>query len=300
MKPFGIVPGSFPSVALAATVLAAATVLDETEAFALRRHHHPGVSRPSIGSEAPAPPNPVLCARPRSKWDDLVDEDDDDDAATGSDSSSSRSNGNNNNNIPIAPDMTYVERNVRRSHENFLSIRDIGGKEVCNDVYAKNPKGTDEVVWYVGKTAKVSDVSLGDCIARQWNLIETHATNLRPIELYPHRGTLELWTAPGDTELDVAYNRPELVMTKMEKREVGPKDLKNNKIGFQGEVYQEGEEGFRSWRKPDGTPARPEINPGGETRPPTEEELEKLQADMQRQNIGVGDIYKEQQKQQGD
>ena len=39
---------------------------------------------------------------------------------------------------------------------------------------------------------------------------------------------------------------------------------------------KEGEEGFRSWRKEDGSPARPEINPGGETRPPTEEEMKTL------------------------
>lgn len=229
-----------------------------------------------------------LFARAKSKWDLLEDDDEEDTFGNTFESK-----------IPVANDMTYVERNVKRSHENFLSIRNIGGKDLCNDVYAKSPQPNNEEVWYVGKVAKVSDVSLEDCIARQWNIIETHATNLRPIELYPHRGTLELWTAPGDTELDVAYNRPELIMTKMEHYEVTPTQLKNNMIGFQGEVYQEGEEGFRSWRKEDGSPARPEINPGGETRPPTEEEMEQVRLEMERQNISVEDIYKYQQMKDG-
>jgi len=232
----------------------------------------------------------LLRARAASKWDSLVDEDDDDEdnmidgtpSATESD-------------IPVSPDMTYIERNVRRCHTNFMNLRDISGKEVCNDIYAKSPARKEEM-WYVGKVAKISDVSLEDCIARQWNIIEMHATNLRPIELYPHRGRLELWSAPGDTELEVAYNRPELIMTQMKHYELTSKDLKNNVIGFQGEVYQEGEEGFRSWRNEDGSPARPEIAPGGETRPPTEEEMAQLQKDMERQNISVKDVYKEQEK----
>jgi len=230
----------------------------------------------------------LFLARAKSKWDLLEDDDEEDQYGATFESK-----------IPVANDMTYVERNVKRAHENFLSLRNIGGKELCNDVYAMSPAPNNEEVWYVGKVAKVSDISLEDCIARQWNLIETHATNLRPIELYPHRGNLELWSAPGDTELDVAYNRQELIMTKMEHYEVTPKQLKNNMIGFQGEVYQEGEEGFRSWRNEDGSPARPEINPGGETRPPSEAEMEQLRLEMEQQNISVEDIYKAEQAEEG-
>ena len=135
-----------------------------------------------------------LFAREKSKWDLLEDDDEEDTFGNTFESK-----------IPVANDMTYVERNVKRSHENFLSIRNIGGKDLCNDVYAKSPQPNNEEVWYIGKVAKVSDVSLEDCIARQWNIIETHATNLRPIELYPHRGTLELWTAPGDTANNNAH-----------------------------------------------------------------------------------------------
>lgn len=54
------------------------------------------------------------------------------------------------------------------------------------------------------------------------------------------------------------------------------------------QVYQKGEEGFRTWRTNDGFPARPEINPGGESRPPTAEELAQIQQELQ-QSQGTAD-----------
>jgi len=275
---------AFSFALLAALVVAMATIC--SDAFSVQRF---GATRTTIANhqqqqhqnQQQQQQYHTLLARPISKW-DLLEDDDTDDDDSADDSGSIENSSSSSTSIPIAPDMTYVERNVKRAHETFLGLRTIGNKEVCHDVYAKSPKPSVDEVWYVGKVAKVSDVALEDCIARQWNLIETHATNLRPIELYPHRGNLELWTAPGDTELEVAYNRPELVLQKMTPFAVTAKELNSNRIGFQGEVYQEGEEGFRSWRNPDGSPARPEINAGGETRPPTEAEMKQLLTDTER------------------
>ena len=67
------------------------------------------------------------------------------------------------------------------------------------------------------------------------------------MELYPHRHVLEIWTAPGDSELEVAYNRPSsIVFTKMSQEEcvVKNKGIKTAMVGFQGEMYEQGEEGF--------------------------------------------------------
>ena len=203
-----------------------------------------------------------------TKWDNLVDEDDEDDYDA----------------IPVRPDMTYVERNVKRAHETFLSIREVGGKDMTNDVYVRDP--SEDVFWYIGKVARISDVSLDQCIARQWPMIERHATNLRPIELYPKRGRLQIWTAPGDSEMEVAYNRPTLKMIPHSRDGVeGADKVKKMLIGFQGEVYQQGEQGFRTWRTDDGLPARPEINPGGESRPPTEEEYAQIQQEIQGRDL---------------
>ena len=221
-----------------------------------------------------------LAARPRSKWDDIVDEDEEEDDTKPI--------------VPVPLDMVYTERNAKRQHENFLDIRNVGGKQVCNDVYVRNP--VEDTFWYVGKVARVSDVSLEDCIARQWSMIESHACNLRPIELYPHRGgsKLQVWTAPGDSELDVAYNRPNIQMKQHHPKALTSRDIRNSCVGFQGEIYQQGEQGFRTWRTDEGLPARPEINPGGETRPPTDEEYQQIQKELQGHDLNA--VYEEQER----
>lgn len=222
--------------------------------------------------------------RQPSKWDLITDEDEEED-----DGSIEYT--------PSPPDMVYEPRNVKRAHETFLSIRNAGGKELTNDVYVRDP--STEVFWYAGKVARISDVSVEDCVVRQWPMIERHAANLRPLELYPKRGSLEIWVAPGDSELDVAYNRPDIQLKKQRKfvfrkDEEYPKHIKSSMVGYQGEMYQENEEGFRTWRTNDGWPARAEINPGGETRPPTEEEYAQIQEELQNRNIN--DIYEEQER----
>lgn len=216
-----------------------------------------------------------------TKWDNIIDDEEDEEGYEF---------------VEIPPDMTYVERNIKRAHENFLAIRKAGGKLLTNDVYVRDPN--TDVFWYSGKVAKVSDVSIEDCISRQWPMIERHAMNLRPLELYPIRGRLEIWVAPGDSELEVAYNRPTLQMKKM----IRPKDffeykrrIHNKLVGFQGEMYQEyNEEGFRTWRTEDGLPARPEINPGGGTRPPTDEEYDELMKKLRGKDVNK--VYEEQER----
>ena len=186
---------------------------------------------------------------------------------------------------------------------------------MTNDVYIPEPD-SDGVFWFVGKVARISDISVEQAVARQWPLIVVHAANLRPVELYPNRKNLEIWIAPGDTELDVAYNRPEVVFQKMSPEVEGAKEVKSNMIGFQGEVYDKGEGmGFRTWRTDDGKPSKPEIQTpeapafnaedaseqfsDERFRAPTEEELEKLQAALKDKNMDISQLYEEQQKQEG-
>ena len=95
---------------------------------------------------------------------------------------------------------------------------------------------------------------------------------------------------PGDSELDVAYQRPQIAS--MERIVRPPPSLVEEKIpntfvGFQGEVYEGGEEGFRVWRRAsDGGPGRPEIEgpapddaaaTSSSVETPTDEQMERLQ-----------------------
>jgi hypothetical protein len=132
--------------------------------------------------------------------------------------------------------------------------------------------------------------------------------------LFPARKCLELWSAPGDSEMQVVYNDPNLFFAKMERKVQGAESVKNIMVGYQGELYQAGEEGFRTTRLEDGRPANPEMTPppagpgdeggggagaGGEDemRPPTEEEMERFQKSMAGKDIN--EFYEEQQRREG-
>ena len=240
------------------------------------------------------------------------------------------------------PDMKYIPRHVARQHTNFCDIRDAGGVEMTNDVYVRDPNhnttsatsSSSSLFWFVGKVARVSDVTLEQCVARQYDLIAQHAVNLRPLELGLLSSSsssassslqLELWTAPGDSELRVAYNEPDLVMVKME-RDDDDDDANNggeaskvnkNFVGFQGEIYDQGEEGFRTWRTGDGRAAKPQIIPattssttssstaagggaaagGTDETVASQEEMDRLLKVMD--GLDVNELYKQQEKREG-
>lgn len=178
------------------------------------------------------------------KWDDLVDEDEETPTWQGP---------------PIPKDMRYIEFNLQRQNKHFAAIRAAGGSEVVNDIYARDPDS--DTFWFAGKIARISDVSIEKAVARQYPLIEEHAARLRPLELFDKNGLLQLWAAPGDSEMDVAYNRPSVRFIKMGRdAEVeGANTVRNVEVGFQGEIYDGDEEGFRTQRTEDGLPVKPEI-----------------------------------------
>jgi hypothetical protein len=233
-------------------------------------------------------------------WDKIIEDDENENEDEDDDEDDDRP--------PVPWDMQYNERNVIRQNKNFLAIREAAGKELTNDLYCRDPKSN--VFWFIGKVARVSDVPVEQVVSRQWSLIETHASNLRPLELFPARRCLELWTAPGDSEMQVVYNDPDLIFINMERQVQGAEAVKNTMIGFQGELYQAGEVGFRTTRLDDGRPAKPETKPPSagpgdededagedEMRPPTEEEMERLQQAMAGKDIN--EFYEEQQRREG-
>ena len=115
---------------------------------------------------------------------------------------------------------------------------------------------TEGVFWFLGKVSHISDVSTIDAIRRLYPMIQQHAANLRPLDLFGPvtNQQLDLWYAPLNSEFDVAYNRPTGVMTKINPPTTETKDpqtvpammIKSSHVGFQGEIYEPGEEGFRT------------------------------------------------------
>jgi len=163
-----------------------------------------------------------------------------------------------------------------RQNKNFVAIRVAGGPELTNDIYVRD-EDSDEF-FFAGKIARISDVSVEKAVARQYPLIEEHAARLRPRELFSKNGLLQIWATRGDSEMDVAYNRPDPIFTRMFRAtEVeGADEVRNVEVGFAGEIYEGGEEGFRTRRTEEGLPLNPEIQPGGETGVATNEEIEQI------------------------
>lgn len=194
-----------------------------------------------------------------TNWDALIAEDEEDDLQF--------------NGPPVARDMKYNIFNINRQRENFEKIKVIAGKDLVNDIYCRDPDdGT--TYWYVGKIARISDVSIEKAMARQWSMIEEHSARLRPTELYPNWGKLQLWVAPGESELDVAYCKPDLTFVQMQHEVEGANEVRNVEVGFAGELYEDNEEGFRTRRTDDGKAVKSEIQQ--QERTPTDGEMDEL------------------------
>jgi hypothetical protein len=218
----------------------------------------------------------------------------------------------------IPRDMLYNQSNCARASKTFAALKE--AKAPGADLYGVDPKkmppaSEDDDVeeatfWFIGKVAHISDVTLEQAVARQWCMIQQHAANLRPMELFGCASNMqmEIWSAALDSEIDSAYNRPDSKFQKMERDVVGAANVKNTFIGFQGEVYGPDEEGFRVWRSDrTGRPTRPEIkgpadpaaagnddDDGAEYRAPTDEELERFAKATEGRDIN--EVYEEQER----
>lgn len=154
----------------------------------------------------------------------------------------------------------------------FDRIRKLYGKEGTTDVYVRSPKNDESLFWFVGKVVRVLDrensmeesnvavddevnaeknnqmeqlllagsvyPTISETIVSQKRLILEYAKcELRPqnMGLPQYSPHLELWTAPGDSEMDVARNHVTLV-----KVDGSSKDLREgfnvNDVGYNPEV----------------------------------------------------------------
>lgn len=250
------------------SIFVLALVCSQSDAFTIGGGKSPNTNQAILRTAAPAStrnPTIVTCTatkyRPKrstrtcststslnDKWDDIEDYDEDEEDETplwrGP---------------PVPKDMKYSEFNLKRQYNNFTAIRSAGGPEMTNDIYARDPDS--DTFWFAGKIARISDVTLEKAVARQFPLMEEHSARLRGRELFDKNGLLELWAAPGDSEMDVVYNRSSCLFIKMARANEteGADDVKNREVGFKGEIYEAGEEGFRTQRTEDGLPLKPEI-----------------------------------------
>jgi len=109
---------------------------------------------------------------------------------------------------PHGGDMSYVSENIQRQRNTYSQIRKAMGEDLedcTRDVYAKAYPQSQ--FWFIGKLAFTSGtVSEEVALQRQWNLLQEHGSRLRPVELGRAFGRIEIFTAPGDSEIDVSSN----------------------------------------------------------------------------------------------
>ena len=175
--------------------------------------------------------------------------------------------------------MAYIQVNIQRQMDTYAAIRDVGGVDCVRDVYVVKSCTSSPVdvavnadisaaadatavpqkskFWYVGKIA-LAGVSEAQAIARQWNLIEEHAARLRPVELGRSFGELQIFVAPGDSELQVQNNLQRLVEPPVPRgrRLLGDMTIESvlpSECGFLCEVVTNMGVGFHVERAPDGS-----------------------------------------------
>lgn len=169
---------------------------------------------------------------------------------------------------------------LRIATNTFDAIREKYGKEACSDVYVKSPLNDPEICWFVGKVTRRiqtdidgEDVALDpkytgstlptdmDAVISQKRLILEYAkNNLRPQNLGgPYSKNLELWLAPGDSEMDSVQNKVTFrkVTGSISSLSEG---FSVADVGYNPEIYV-GDElndgGLRVKRDDDGKPVKP-------------------------------------------
>jgi len=162
---------------------------------------------------------------------------------------------------------------LRIAANTFDSIRSKYGRECTTDLYVRSPNNDKYLCWFVGKVARRLNHDDSELVGQtvptemeavlsQKRIILEYAKNqLRPQNFGgPYSNYLEIWMAPGDSEMDVVQNKITLV------KAIGSvgKDLSDGfhvaDVGFNPEIYigdEKMEGGLRVQRDEDGRPMKP-------------------------------------------
>lgn len=178
---------------------------------------------------------------------------------------------------------------LRKAANLFDEIRKEHGVEACRDVYIRAPLNSPTTFWFAGKIAfrnsptfavnnNDGQENAGEnqptllispahaaAIAQKRIILEYAKLELRPQNLGGRYSTnLELWLAPGDSEMDVVQNKVRLERVQGAAQDL-PSDFDLTSVGFNPEIYVGDERtqgGLRVERDENGCPTKPvfEVN----------------------------------------
>lgn len=160
------------------------------------------------------------------------------------------------------------EKPLRQAANTFDALRSEFGVNCTNDVYCRSPLNDPETFWFVGKvavrpgTAATADQAI---LSQKRLILEYSKRELRPQNLGGRFASmLELWLAPGDSEMDAVQNKVSLEKVMGSATDLLPyfsvKDVGYNPEIYVGDEREKG--GLRIKRDQDGKPFKPvfEVN----------------------------------------
>jgi hypothetical protein len=144
--------------------------------------------------------------------------------------------------------------------EQFESMRS-RGVPVANDLYAR--MSNSDIFYFIGKMNHGSELNTQEAFDVIMTLLKEYAKSIRPRELAgpaAARGELQIWSAPGNSEMDCARNKISLlrVVESASTQAIVSGDIIS--VGYEPEIYQGGEEGFRIKRSDLGEPLAAEFD----------------------------------------
>lgn len=158
---------------------------------------------------------------------------------------------------------------LRAAANTFDAIRSKHGKEACWDLYCKSPLDHPQRLWFVGKIAVLPHTAATPeqaVISQKRIILEYAKRELRPrnLGLPKYADTLELWLAPGDSEMDCVQNKVSLQKVTGSLADLQT-DFSVEMVGFNPEIYVGDEReqgGLRILRDDNGDPVKPvfEVN----------------------------------------
>ena len=157
---------------------------------------------------------------------------------------------------------------LRAAANNFDKLRKDYGKEFTRDVYCKSPLNDPELLWFVGKVNIRPDTAATPeqaVIAQKRVILEYAKRELRPQNLGgKYASSLELWLAPGDSEMDAVQNKVSLTRVDGSTTDL-PENFSVSDVGYNPEIYVGDERekgGLRIKRDDEGNPVKPvfEVN----------------------------------------
>ena len=152
-------------------------------------------------------------------------------------------------------------RTVHGSFAKLLSktsviFEDLKNKHGCSrDIYAR--LSNSNIFWFVGKVNHRETFTPVDAVVFYAPLITEYAKALRPLDLAGKGKSmtdLQLWTARGNSEMDIVQNIGHLERIEFSMGEDTSLGSVSDDIGFEPEIYMNGEMGFRVKRDANGAP----------------------------------------------